>query len=132
MNLNKYKPLLELLIIAIAIYIVHRFFFYLNNENSNFRNFHTTIETIYGFFFICSAIILFILIHVKAKSQENVGFVFLILTCIKMGFAYNLLTPILHSGNLNVAVEKINFFIIFILFLSIETGLTIRILNNKQ
>lgn len=132
MNLKKHKPLLELLILAIAIYAVHKLFFYLNNANSHFQNFHTAIETVYGFFFICSTSILFILIQVKSKSQENVGFVFLILTCIKMGFAYNLLTPILHSGNLNVAVEKINFFIIFILFLSIETGLTIRILNNKQ
>lgn len=131
MNLKKYKPLLELISIALALYLLHKLFFYFNNSNTNFQNFHSSLEHIYGFFFICSTIILFILVQVKAKSQENVGFVFLILTCIKMGFAYNVLTPILHSGNLNVAVEKMNFFIIFALFLTTETLLTIRILNNK-
>ncbi len=132
MNLKQYKPLLHLLIIAIVLYILHKLFFYLNSDNSSFQNFHTAIETIYGFFLICSAIILFLLIKVKAKSQENVGFVFLILTSIKMGIAYTMLSPILHSGNANVAIEKINFFIIFLSFLTIETVLTIRILNNKQ
>lgn len=132
MNLIKYRPLLELLMISVLAFLLHKLFFYLNSTNTNFQNFHTSIETIYGFFFTCSIIILFILIQVKVRSQENVGFVFLILTCIKMGFAYQLLSPILHSGNLNVAIEKINFFIIFALFLTIETVVTIRILNNNQ
>lgn len=132
MNLKQYKPLLQLLLITVFAFLAHKLFFYWNEANPSFQNFHTTIETTYGFFFICSAIILFLLIQVKAKSPENVGFVFLILTSIKMGIAYTMLSPILHSGNANVGIEKINFFIVFLSFLTIETVLTIGILNNKQ
>jgi len=49
-----------------------------------------------------------------------------------MAISYAILYPISHSGNQNVKTEKIDFFIIFALFLTIETIVTIRILNNKQ
>ena len=71
-------------------------------------------------------------VKVKEKNIDNVGYTFLLITCIKMAVSYAVLYPILHSGNLNVKVEKIDFFIIFALFLTIETIVTIRILNNKQ
>jgi hypothetical protein len=54
------------------------------------------------------------------------------LTFIKMGISYILLNPILNSSSQFLKVEKINFFITFALFLTIETVVTIRILNNKQ
>ncbi len=132
MNLKNFRPLLEILGISVAVYLVHKLFFYLNENNPKFQNFHFPIEYIYGFFFICSVVIVFILIKVKEKNIDNVGYTFLLITCIKMAVSYAVLYPILHSGNLNVKVEKIDFFIIFALFLTIETIVTIRILNNKQ
>jgi hypothetical protein len=132
MIIKKYQPIIKLLIVSILAYLMHKLFFYFNSENTNFQNFHASLESIYVFFFLCSVIIIYILIQVKAKSQENVGYVFLLVTCIKMGLSYLMLSPIAHSGNQNAAIEKINFFIIFALFLAIETILTIRILNNKQ
>ena len=132
MILKKYQPILEVIIIAILAFLLHKLFFYLNANNPKFQNFHTSVEAIYGFFTVCSIIILFILIKVKDKSQEQVGYVFLLVTCAKMGIAYAVLSPILHSSNPNVAIQKINFFIIFAVFLTIETVVTIRILNNKQ
>lgn len=132
MNLKNFRPLLEILGISVAVYLAHKLFFYLNENNPKFQNFHFPIEYIYGFFFICSVVIVFILIKVKEKNIDNVGYTFLLITCIKMAVSYAILYPILHSGNLNVKVEKIDFFIIFALFLTIETIVTIRILNNKQ
>lgn len=132
MILKKYQPILEVIIIAILAFLLHKLFFYLNANNPKFQNFHTSVEALYGFFSLCSVIILFILIKVKDKSQEQVGYVFLLVTCAKMGIAYAALSPILHSSNPNVAIQKINFFIIFAVFLTIETVVTIRILNNKQ
>ncbi len=132
MKLKKYQPILEVIVIAIFAYLLHKLFFYFNINNPKFQNFHTSVEAIYGFFSICSLIILYILIKVKDKSHENVGYVFLLVTCIKMGIAYTVLSPILHSGNPNVAIQKINFFIIFAVFLAIETVVTIRILNKKH
>jgi hypothetical protein len=46
--------------------------------------------------------------------------------------AYAVLYPILHLPGAEAKIEKIDFFIVFALFLAIETVVTIRILNNKQ
>ena len=132
MNFKKYQAILEVLSISILVYLIHKLFFFLNNNNPKFQGFHFPIEIIYGFFLICSILIILILIKVKSKNIDNVGYTFLLVTCIKMAISYAVLSPILHSGNINVRIEKLNFFLIFALFLTIETVVTIRILNNKQ
>jgi hypothetical protein len=68
----------------------------------------------------------------KEKNIDSVGQTFLLLTSIKMVVAYVLLHPILQSTNQLLTAEKVNFFITFALFLTIETVVTIRILNKKQ
>jgi len=132
MSLKKYQPILELFAISIVAYLAHKLFFYIEKANPSYQDFHYTIETIYGFFLLCSVLILFILIQVKQKNIDSVGQAFLLVTCIKMGISYMVLSPILHSEKQNMAIEKINFFVVFALFLTIETVVTIRILNNKQ
>lgn len=132
MNFKKYLPLIEVTLLSILVYLVHKLVFFLNDNNPNLQGFHFPIEVVYGFFFICSLLIILILIKVNVKNIDNVGFTFLWVTFIKMGLSYIILSPILNSGNLNVREEKINFFIVFALFLTIETIVTVRILNNKQ
>ncbi len=132
MNLKKYQPLLEISVLSFLVYGFHKIFFFLEEGNPKLQNFHFPIELIYGFFLICSLIIILILLKIKEKNNDNVGNVFLLVTCIKLAISYTILFPIIHSGNINVNAEKINFFIIFALFLTIETVVTIRILNNKQ
>ena len=132
MNFKKFQPILEVFLLSTLVYLIHKLVFFLNDDNPKLQGFNFSIETIYEFFFICSVIIIFILIKVKEKNIDNVGYTFLLVTCIKMAVSYAILSPILHSGNPNVSIEKLNFFIIFALFLTIETIVTIRILNNKQ
>ncbi|WP_310559881.1 hypothetical protein [Flavobacterium sp.] len=132
MNLKKYKPILEVLFLSTLVYLIHKLIFFLNENNPNIEGFHFLIEVVYGFFFLCSVLILLILIKVKEKNIDNVGYTFLLVTCIKMALSYAVLSPILHSGNPNIRIEKLNFFLIFALFLTIETIVTVRILNNKQ
>ena len=132
MNLKKYQPILEVLFLSVVVYLVHKLVFFLNEGNPVFQNFHFPIEVVYGFFFVCSIAILFVLIKIKEKNIDNVGYTFLWVTFIKMALSYVVLSPILHSGNSNVRIEKLNFFVIFALFLTIETIVTIRILSNKQ
>ncbi len=132
MNLKKYKPILEVLFLSTLVYSIHKLVFFLNENNSGLQGFHFIIEVVYGFFLLCSVIILLILIKVKENNIDNVGYTFLLVTCIKMALSYAVLSPILHSGNSNIRIEKLNFFLIFALFLTIETIVTIRILNNKQ
>ncbi len=132
MKLKKFQPLLEVFITSFLIYGLHKAFFYFNENNPNYQNFRFSLETIYSFFLTCSLIIIFILFLVKEKSIDNVGNAFLLITCLKIGISFVLLNPILNSGNSNIGFEKMNFFVIFALFLIIETIVTIRILNNNQ
>ncbi|HQZ25395.1 MAG TPA: hypothetical protein PLD18_08855 [Flavobacterium sp.] len=132
MNFKKYKPLIEVTLLSVLVYLVHKLVFFLNENNPNLQGFHFPIEVVYGFFFICSLLIILILIKVNEKNIDNVGYTFLLVTCIKMALSYLILSPILNSGIQNVRTEKIVFFIIFALFLTIETIVTVRILNIKQ
>ena len=132
MNFKKFQPVLEVLILSSVVYLIHKLVFFLNDDNPKLQGFNFSIETIYEFFFICSVIIVFILIIVKEKNIDNVGYTFLLITCVKMAVSYAVLSPILHSGNPNLSIEKLNFFLVFALFLTIETIVTARILNNKQ
>ena len=132
MNFKKYKPIIEVTFLSILAYLGHKLVFFLNENNPNLQSYHFPIEVVYGFFFICSLLIILILIEVNAKNIDTVGFTFLLVTFIKMALSYVILSPILNSVNANVKAEKIDFFIIFALFLTIETIVTVRILNNKQ
>ena len=123
---------MEVTLLSILVYLAHKLVFFLNENNPNLQGFHFPIEVVYGFFFVCSLLIILILIKVNEKNIDNVGFTFLLVTFIKMALSYVILSPILNSGNPNVRTEKIDFFIIFALFLTIETIVTVRILNNKQ
>ena len=132
MNIRKYRPILELSVISVVIYLIHKLFFFLNVGNPKYENLYYPLETVYVFFFACSAVILFILIKVKEQSIENVGYVFMLVTCVKMGVSFVLLRPLLHSTRPYIGMDKVNFFVVFAVFLALETVVTIRILNNRQ
>lgn len=132
MNLKKYRPILEVVFLSILVYLAHKLFFFLNDDNPKLQGFNFSLETIYTFFWSCSVIIVFILIMVKEKSIDNVGNTFLLVTCVKIAVSFAVLSPILQSRNPNVSIEKLNFFLIFALFLTIETIVTARILNRKN
>ena len=130
MNLKNYKPLLPLLALAGLAYVVHRVAFYLLDIND--ATFYYSIETLYMVFLVLSIMVFVVLLKVKERSFDNVGMSFLLSTSIKMIVCYLILKPILQVTAQNNAIEKKNFFMMFILFLAIETILTIRILNEKQ
>lgn len=93
--------------------------------------FYYPLPVVYIFFLVFSLIILGVLIRISIKNKEQLGYAFLFLTSVKMAASYFFARPIIkHSlGN---PTEKINFFVIFILFLAIEAYYTARLLNNKQ
>jgi hypothetical protein len=132
MKIKKIQPLFEVLMVSSVLFVAHKLFFYWNMANPKYQNYYFSLETIYVFFSLSSLIIISILLFVKQKSSDNVGFTFMLTTCLKIGIAFALLIPILNSKASNIGYEKINFFVIFALFLSIETAVTIRILNNNQ
>jgi hypothetical protein len=130
MNLKNYKPLLNLLLLAGLAYILHKVVFYAFDIND--KAFHYSIETLYLLFLGLSILVFIVLLKVKERSFDNIGMSFLLSTSVKMIFCYLILRPLLQVSNQNSIIERKNFFAMFILFLAIETVLTIRILNEKQ
>lgn len=132
MNLDKFKSIFTLLLLGVIGFVVQKLLFYFFVPKAHEEGFIYSIELLYLFFFFFSAMLILILNKVKQNNINSVGYTFLFLTTLKMVIAYAFLRPIL-AGNLpKTPTEKMNFFIIFIYFLTIETFVTIRILNNKQ
>jgi hypothetical protein len=130
MNFRKFYPYPALIFLVFLIYVFHKVVFYvLNIKESNFQY---SLEWLYLFFFIVSAIIMKILLIVRQKSFDNVGMSFLLATSVKMVFCYLILRPLLQISKTSNLTERINFFILFIVFLAIETLFTIRLVNEKQ
>ena len=129
---NKYKPVLEVFFLSVIAFLIHELFFFLTDKANITAGFMYSVPVLYLFFLVCSVIILLILIRMKEKNIDSVGQTFLLLTSIKMVVAYILLHPILQSTNQLLTPEKTNFFITFAIFLTIETIVTIRILNKNQ
>lgn len=130
MLFKNYKPFLQLFVLAIAAYILHKATFLVLDINT--KNFFYSIELLYLIFFATSALLYIILLVVKKKNFEVVGMSFLFGTFAQMLFGYLILGPILENKTQGVMIEKMNFFITFILFLLFETLLTARLLNEKH
>lgn len=130
MFLKNYKTFLFLLISVIVGYVVHQLIFYFFKINTD--GFYYSLEKLYGIFFLLSCVIIFILLLIRERNFDQLGMSFLLLTSSKMVVYYLLLKPILNIKHYDIRTEKINFFVLFILFLTIETFVTIRLLNKKQ
>jgi hypothetical protein len=130
MNFKKFSPFLNLLSLVLVIYVIHSFIFYLFNIDTN--TFHYSLEALYLFFFLLSTIIFKVLVMVKEKSFDNVGMSFLLVTSVKVIFCYLIVRPLLNISKPNSPIEKANFFVLFIVFLAIETLFTIRLVNENE
>ncbi|GIZ08027.1 hypothetical protein [Flavobacterium sp. UMI-01] len=127
---NHYFSFARLALFSVVLFVIHYFVFeWLEIDLSTF---HYSLGFLYFLFFGLSLLVLIALLLVKKKSYEQVGMSFLLLTSCKMLVAYVILRPILAKNDENVALEKMSFFMIFILYLIIDTYITIRILNEKQ
>jgi hypothetical protein len=130
MNLKNYKPILNLLLLAGIAYLGHKFIFHFLKIKETSLLY--SIETLYLLFLGMSTLVFIVVLKVKERSFDNVGMSFLLATSVKMVFCYLILKPILRLDTNDNALEKVNFFMTFVLFLTIETVLTIRIVNKKQ
>ena len=132
MNLKKHNPLFKIIVAASIGLIIHKTVSHFIIPKEFEDNFVYGTPLLYLLFALLSIIIVFSLKKVKEVAMDYVGYAFLAFTTVKMVIAYALLRPIIHTDLPKTPTEKMNFFIVFIYFLAIETYLTIRILNNKQ
>ena len=128
----KVKSLFIVIFLAFVGFVINKIAFYLFVPKVIEVQFLYSIPLLYISFCLSSLLIVFILYRIKKVSIDNVGYSYLFLTSLKMVVLYLFLRPILASNLPKTPTEKMNFFILFIYFLAIETFVTIRILNNKQ
>lgn len=129
MSVQKFRPVLEVLAIAVPLYLLHEGLFYLFGVPQH--TFAKQLGSIYGFFIAFSVGMLLLLVLVKEKSFDNVGMVCLILTTIQMVVAYVMFSPILKSPSSMATFEKFNFLVVFGVFLALQTVVVIRMLKNR-
>lgn len=129
MSVQKFRPVLEALAIAVPLYLLHEWLFYLLGVPQH--TFVKQLDSVYGFFAAFSVAMLLLLVFVKEKSFDNVGMVCLILTTIQMVAAYVVFSPILKSVSGTATLEKFNFLGIFGVFLAVQTIVVIRMLKNR-
>lgn len=128
----KLKPFLIIILSALFGLVVHEIISHLFSSLSFGDKFVYSIPILYATFCFFSVIIIGMMLKVKKINIDYVGYTFLLLTSLKMVVAYLMMQPIFHHSYSITPTDKMNFFIIFIYFLVIETFLTVRILNNKQ
>ncbi len=127
---HKNTPILYVLPLVILLYLLHRLvfdFFKIKTET-----FHYSLEVLYLFFGSASFVVILILQKIKKKNFDVTGMAFLVTTSVKMVFCYVLLRPLLASVSAQMGIEKTNFFVLFVVFLAIETGVTMQMLNENH
>jgi hypothetical protein len=123
-----FKPLL---IISTPIFILHYLLFEFTSLNEFQKDFYYSIPFLYLLFFILTKISLFVIVKVSQKNFDSTGMTFMLNSTIQTIIAFLIAKPLLNS-NATTSLEKANYFFIFILFLAIETVISIKILNKKS
>lgn len=131
-NYKEIKPLFLVFGYATTAYILCKMFYYFCGFTSMEVLFKYSITSLFIIFTVFALIIISLLLLVKNKNFDSVGYAFMALTSLKIGVLLFWARPIIKSTTDHAKFEKGNFFIIFALFLAIETIVAIRILNNKQ
>mgnify|MGYP003579903780 CR=1 FL=1 len=125
------KQIVGLGLLAGLLLLLNTLYYKFADQSVSTEAFEYPLAVVYSLFFILSSIVMVILHLVNKKSKEQLGYTFLLATGAKMAICYLFARPIIAKGEAATA-EKVNFFIIFIVFLVIEAYYTARLLNNKQ
>jgi hypothetical protein len=129
--IKKLWSIYKYLLFIIPVFVIHLVVFQNATLSKAAQDFYYSIPFLYLLYIVFSKIILFVIVKVSEKNFDNTGMTFLVCTTIKMAISYFIARPILNAPAENT-IEQANFFFIFILYLAIETLITIRLLNKRQ
>jgi hypothetical protein len=129
--MNKIFNLLLLGAFAIVAFFCNIYFLQYYNNQLIESKLHYSLHYIYTFFFVASFTLICVLETAAKRFFDSLGYIFMALTTTKMITTLFWFISITKNHSLEGEIEKINFFIVFVLFLAVETVLSIRILNRK-
>lgn len=127
-----YKLLARVILGALACYGIHKVIAVSTSLGARIAGFFYSLEAIYAFFTFCSVIIVAILTVVRARNLDATGQAFMTATFVKMFVAYGFLYPALSPETAPTNPGKMNYFVVFLVFLTLETLACMRLLNQKS
>lgn len=125
------KLFLAILITSAILYFLHRIALSQMESGDLIRGFFYSLETVYLFFTACSMLILSAVLFVRRRNLDATGQAFIAATFVKMVLAYGFLYPALSTDSPSAGPGKMNFFLVFMLFLMLETIVCTRLLNKS-
>jgi hypothetical protein len=128
----KVKLLLQLLFMAGISFAIHLGLYRFTSLGQTATAFQFSLAQLHLFFGISAFILIGILSFLPKRFTDNLGFVFIGLTLLKMAVAYWFFYTVTASSAAANALEKRQVVFVFAWFLAIETYLATRILNNTQ
>lgn len=124
--LKKLPVTVQALLISIVFFLIHfGIVTFLNKIDT------TPFLMSYALQIIMTLAILLAMIKIYETAKEQLGFAFLGLSTLKVGISYFFATEYLFQNKATLETNKINFFITFLFFLSLDVYFTIRLLNKK-
>lgn len=124
--LKKLPVTVQALLISIVFFLIHfGVVTFLNKIDT------TPFLMSYALQIIMTLVILLAMIKIYETAKEQLGFAFLGLSTLKVGVSYFFATEYLFQNKATLETNKINFFITFLFFLSLDVYFTIRLLNKK-
>lgn len=128
--MKKISPYLLIFLVSVLLAILNFIIIKVLISESEYQAFYYSIPALYCLFFSVSVLLLMVQKTVQRKNPEQIGYVFLLLSSVKMLLCYGMLYPVLEQTNQVVRMEKINFFIVFIVFLAIDVFVTSGLLKD--
>ncbi len=132
MILKKLQPLGYLVSAIVFCFLTHNLIFKIFDLKLNLSVLNFSLSELYLLFSILSVLIISTSIVIKQKNIDLVGNVFMLITCVKMVVCFLLIRPFSNNSNFSHSLEKYNYLMLFMLFLILETTVTIFILNKKE
>lgn len=122
---------IKVTVVAVVLFIINTLIYLIPSLGAAAAGFVYPVYTTHIFFYGLCLIILFSLQLISKKIPDNTGYVFLILTSIQVAAGYVYINPVL-SKTFDAKIEKVNIFVIFMLYLTLEAYFTTILLNKKQ
>lgn len=125
------KPLIFLIVAIFCCYLIHELIFFIFDLKINLLVFNCSLKKLYVFFGLYSIFMIVLLSFIKQKNIDIVGNVSMLMIVFKM-LVCGIIKTLINDNSFKNSLEKKNFLITFLIFLVLETAVTIYLLNKKE
>jgi len=125
--MKPWRPIAEIGVTGVIVMAIHAFLLMIW-LGKDFSKCHIPLAVLYAFFGLSSMLIIAVLVVIRRRNLDSVGQVFMALTCVKAIAAWFIGRPLLLPDV--PQWEKLQFFILFLVFLALETAVSVRLLQR--